>query len=93
MYMRLFLDKKNPPQFDIFKQNKVLKGNIVGSELLVRFKNPDCENPPNGEYLFLDEVFAVLDLFKIYPQISRMIVSKGFSAGNVLTEPISVNTR
>jgi EAL domain-containing protein (putative c-di-GMP-specific phosphodiesterase class I) len=74
----------------IFHQKKFKNGVLNGSEILVRFQNP---NPMFDELLPLHEVFAFVDLFEQYKVVSRRILEKAIEESITLGHPFSLNVK
>lgn len=74
----------------IFHQKKYKNEQLNGSEILVRFENP---NPNAEELLPLPEVFAFVDLFEQYKVVSRRILEKAIEESITLGHPFSLNIK
>ncbi len=90
MFHEIFIQKPYNLTPLIFHQKKFKNHAAVGSEILVRFQNPDFWTQ---KLLPLDEAFAFMDLFEQYKVVSRKIIENAMHIASQLWQPFSINIK
>jgi EAL domain-containing protein (putative c-di-GMP-specific phosphodiesterase class I) len=90
LFHEIFVERSGDVKPLIFHQKKYRHGQLVGSEILVRFQDPDSDRE---KLLPLQEAFAYLDLFEQYKVVSRRILSNAIEEAVSLEKPFSLNIK
>lgn len=90
IFHEVFVEGSNSVEPLIYHQKKFKNGSLVGSEILVRFQNPDSATE---SLLPLHEAFAFLDLFEQYKVVSRRIMAKAMEEASSSGHPFSLNVK
>ncbi len=90
LFHEIFVEWSEAVKPLIYHQKKYKNEILVGSEVLVRFQNPDTLTE---QLLPIDQVFAFLDLFEQYKPVSRRILSNAITEATTLDHPFSLNIK